>query len=228
MKKTIIFAAALVILAACSDNKQKYSFSGTVEIPNMNGKNIIVEEIVDGIMVASDTLTITNNSFSLTAKMDGPAVRTGFIEGSLIKPFEVVFEEGPIQVVINKDSTITVSGTPLNEKLQKRYEENRKFEEVVVGVKEEMDEAVANGTITPERQEEYGKEFRTLIDANTEQLVSFIKENVNNPLGEYYFYKSYLLMPQERKTEMLDFAPDKIRVKYGLPATGTDKPAENK
>jgi uncharacterized membrane protein len=56
-----------------------------------------------------------------------------------------------------------------------------------------------------------------LLKENTDRIVSFTKENVENPIGEYYFMIHYTTFPLERKLELNSFASEKLKKEFHIP-----------
>lgn len=201
------------------DNRVPITVSGKCGMDEMNGQPIVLMEIKDGNITSSDTVIVENNSFTIDSKMDTTCIRTiKPASGRIFEGFDVVLEmgSGNIKANIDKDGNPKVEGSPLNDKLQKRYDENLKFKkELEVARNERSEKEKKLGRrVTDKENEQYAEVFDKLIQAELENTLLFIKENMNNPLGEYYFYKTYTFMPSEKKQEMMNFATDKIKKAY--------------
>lgn len=216
MKKTVLFLLTLALLSACSDKGVGYSVEGKIDAPGMNGKQVVFIEISDGNMLASDTIMIVDNAFTYDGKVNKICVRTGNILDSDIPAFEIVLGEGPVKVKVRKDKKVEIGGTPYNDALQKIYEKSTEYGDNMRANKAAMDKDIAEGKLTKEKEEEYASTFRKLIDENTTTQIAFARENIENPLGEYYFFRTYFFQSFENKQEMMLFATPAIKEKFNL------------
>jgi hypothetical protein len=214
MKKIILSLVVIALLSACSEKKIAVSVIGSSELPDMNGKVLIMEQIMDGHKMASDTLKIIENKINKVLKLDSASVRVVYTMDKDIEPFEIFLEKGKININIDKNRYVTVSGTPMNDQLQICYDGNLKFKKAMQAIKAAKYKEEAEKGLSLEERQAYIAKFDSVVNINNSRTLAFIKDNINNPVGKYYFYKSYFFFPYEIKQEMMSFATDDIKAAY--------------
>jgi len=225
MKKILLFASIVALLASCSP-KPKFELEVNIHNNNMlMNKKFVVNQKIDGSVVYSDTIKIKKDNFVLEIPYKGPALINISIPGANIDDIMLAAEEGKIQLDIEGVKP-HFGGTPLNDRLQAFYQENDSVSLLFQQLeKETSDYQLQNKSIslTPRAKEEFQKkneEFRQrrsqLLKENTDRIIAFIKENVDNPIGEYYFMTNYITFPVDRKLELNSFATEKLKKEFGI------------
>jgi len=224
MKKIFLFATIAAILAACSS---KPKFDLEVNIQNnyslINKKFIVIQKI-DGKVVYADTSKIKNNHFLLNIPYKGTALINISIPESNVHNLMMVAEEGKVQ--LNIDGTqLHFSGTPLNDRLQAFYQGSDSVSLLFQQLDKDWqayDSQPRPAKITPQmkadyqqKSDEYRQKRGQLLNENTDRIIAFIKENVDNPVGEYYYMINYVTFPLDRKLKMDSFATPKLRKEFG-------------
>jgi len=205
MKSKMFLAVTLVFLAACS-SQPKFEFDITLK----NNKYLINKEIVinefkitkapDKGMVYSDTFKIKGEHLSLKLPYDGPAIISVSIpksENNFITLLAA--EEGKVTLEIDGNSN-QIGGTPLNE----RWQEFRNASDSVSNLFKRLEQdgyLAEDSTITRS----------DLLRMNTDRILQFVKDNIDNQIGEYLFINDYNMMPMERRLEMNLFVSDRIK-----------------
>jgi len=204
MKKILLFVSVAVIFASCSS---KSSFNLEVNIHNNNSlidKQLILVQSLDGNTVYTDTVKIKKNNFTLHIPYEGTAIVNISIPKSNIKDFLLAAEKGIIQLNIEGEK-VFIGGTPLNDRLQTFYSESDSISLLL----RELDRGIIQQD-TPQAYEEYRQKKSALLKENTDRIIAFIKENIDNPVGEYYYMTNYIILP-ERQLEMRSFATEKLK-----------------
>jgi len=220
MKKILLFVSIAALLASCS-SKPKVELE--VNIQNNSSlmkKKFVVCQRIDGRVVYTDTTKIKKDHFLLDIPYKGPGLINVSIPESNLKEIMMASEEGKIQLDID-GVTSRMGGTPLNDRLQAFYLGNDSVSLLFKQLDQEYESLQAD--TTHHAKGEYQKKSddlrqrRTqLLISNTDRLVAFIKENVDNPVGEYYFMINYITFPLERKLELNSFATDKLKREFGM------------
>jgi len=220
MKKILLLASIAALLASCSS---KPKFNLDVNIHNNNSllnKKFIVHQLIDGSIVYADTVKIKKDQFLLEIPYKGPGLLNISIPGSNVKDVMLAAEEGKIKLNIEGDKS-HFEGTPLNDRLQAYYLGNDSVSLLFQHLDNERIAFYSQprpAKLTPKMLEEFqqkGDEFNEkraqLLKENTDRIVAFIKENVDNPVGEYYFVTNYIIFPVDRKLELNGFATEKLK-----------------
>jgi len=225
MKKIFLFASIAAILASCSS---KPKFDLEVNIQNnysLINKKFIVNQKLDGKVVYADTSKIKKEQFLLKLPYKGPALLNVSIPGSNVNSLMMVAEEGKVQLNIN-GTQLHFSGTPLNDRLQAFYQGSDSVSLLFQQLDKDWqayDSQPRPAKLTPQmkaeyqqKSDEYTQKRTQLLIENTDRIVAFIKDNVDNQVGEYYFMINYVTFPKDRKLELNSFATPKLKKEFGL------------
>lgn len=222
MKKIFLFASIVALFVSCSS---KPKFELEVNIHNnfsLTNKRLVIVQNIDGKIVYSDTVRIGNNNFILEIPYEGPALLNISILQTDINNIMMAAEKGRVQLTIEGAKT-NIGGTPINERLQTFYNGNDSVSLLFEQLGKKY--SLQNNTepLTAKAKEELrlkSEEFRQkrtqLLIENTDRLVAFIRENVDNPIGEYYFMTSYITFNVEKKLELNSFATEKLKKEFGI------------
>jgi len=225
MKKIFLFASIVALLASCTP---KPKFELEVNIHNnysIMNKKFVVNQMINGAVVYADTAKIKKDQFVLEIPYKGQGLLNISIPESNVNDIMLVAEEGKIQ--LNIDGTqLHFTGTPLNDRLQAFYQGSDSVSLLFQQLDNERQAFKSQpqpDKLTPKMKAELQQkndEFRQrrdqLLKENTDRIVAFIKENVDNPVGEYYFMTNYITFPLDRKLELNSFATPKLKKAFGL------------
>ena len=217
MKKILLFASIAVLLASCSSKPQpKFELEVNIhDNSSLISKKFIVTQRIDGSVVYSDTIKIKKDQFLLKIPYKGPALLNISIPLSDVKDIMMAAEEGKIQLNIEGVNPF-FSGTPLNDRLQDFYQGNDSISLLFKQLEDEYKSRPNPDSFTPAMRDEFRQRRDQLLSENTNRIVAFIKENVDNPIGEYYFMTHYITFSLERKKELMSFATDKLKREFGV------------
>ena len=144
-----------------------------------------------------------------------PALLKISIPNSNIDNIMMAAEEGIIQLDIEGVKT-QFKGTPINERLQAFIQGADSVSILFDELNKEIDLKIKEGQSIASLREESRQKRTQLIIENTDRIVAFIKENIDNPVGEYYFRKHYITFILERKLELNSFASEKLKKEFGI------------
>ncbi|MDR1763302.1 MAG: DUF4369 domain-containing protein [Dysgonamonadaceae bacterium] len=204
MKSKFFLAATLVILASCS-MKPKFDLDITLNDKSLIDKNMIVSEIrisegQTSDYIYTDTLRIKKDHFTVKLPYEGPALVFVSIPKSDNRFRQIlVAEEGKVSLAIDSNKSV-IGGTPLNERWQVYNNESDSISELFARL--DRDGKLAEDTTITRRD---------LLRINTDRIIAFTKENIDNPIGEYFFINNYTMMPEERRLEMNLFVSEKLK-----------------
>ena len=213
MKKILLFASIVALFASCTS---KSSFELEVNIHNNNSlinKQLVVTQRIDGMTVYTDTLKIKKTNFLLMLPFKGPALLDVNILESNVYNIMMASEKGKIQLNIEGTKPY-FSGTPINDRLQAFYLGNDSVFLLSKEYEKEYDLLRSTENFTPKVKEEFDQKFDQLLSDNTDRIIAFIKENIDNPIGEYYFSVNYITFIPERKAELRSFASEKLKKEF--------------
>ena len=215
MRKILLFASIVALFASCSS---KPKFELEVNINNNESlidKKFVVVQQVDGRTVFTDTMKIKKNNFLIKVPYEGPALLNISMPNSEIRDFMMAGEEGKIQLNIDGIKP-HIGGTPLNDRLQAFYNGNDSVSLLFKESDNEYELIKNADTYDAERVEKFLQARTKLLKSNTDRIVAFIKENVDNPVGEYYFMTNYITFTPERRAELDSFATDKLKEEFKI------------
>jgi len=217
MKKVLLFTLIAVLFASCSsDSGPKFELE--VNINNNSSlikKKFVVRQKIDGAVVYVDTFKIKKEQFLLKVPYKGTALMTISIPESDVNEIMMVAEEGQIQLNIEGNQS-HFGGTLLNDRLQAFYQGNDSISLLFRQIGEDYEMHSKAGSLTPQVRENLGQRRTQLLVENTDRIVAFIKENIDNQIGEYYFMTHYITLPLERKIELNSFATEKLKREFGI------------
>ncbi len=190
MKKILLIALACGFLASCNSNT--YTINGVVEMPELEGKTVyrMWNDTPQnyGVEGNKDSTLITNGKFTFKGEVTGPNFCNLYIPGPdprVNDPYmysTVVLEKGDISVTLHSKFKTTVSGTPLNEVMQKHETEYGLVQDRFNKAYYALQDAEKNGVELPaEELEQLNKEIAECRKLFVELNYNYAKENVNNP-----------------------------------------------
>ena len=218
MKKVLLFISIAALFASCSSEPK---FELEVNIQNnssLMNKKFIVSQRIDGSVVYSDTTKIKKDQFLLEIPYKGPALLDISIPTSNVNDIMMVAEEGKIQLDIDGVKS-HLGGTPINNRIEAFNQGNDSVSLLFSQLDKEYElqrNADPRDPLTAKKGAELQERRTQLLITNTDRLIAFIKENVDNPIGEYYFMTHYIMFPLERKLELNSFATDKLKKEFGF------------
>jgi thioredoxin family protein len=191
MRKISLIITAAIVLLACS--KTNLKINGVSENNSLEGKKVY---LADMDQTRFDSTEIKNGKFSFAAMND--SAKIVFIrintddEESLLKSF--IYEKGTINVKIDAQNNISVTGTPLNDTYSEFVRQNKILDEKYEQAKQ-ISEKAAN---------DIDKEYVALG-------YKFAKENAKNLVGQIAFLSAYWGMSIEQREEIISLLDDKLK-----------------
>jgi hypothetical protein len=214
MKKILFFTVIAALLASCS-HKPVPKFELDVNIQNNNSlinKQFAVRQTLDGSVVYTDTVTIKKDQFQLNIPYNGSSLIYVSIPNSDIRDIIMASaeEKGKIQLTIDGTQS-HISGTFLNDRLQAFYQGNDSVNQLFQQLDTVLQSQSPAASFAIQNSDAYRQKRSQLLKDNTDRIIAFIKENIDNQAGEYYFATNYTTLPFDRKLELNSFATPKLK-----------------
>lgn len=209
MKKTIIFGllAVAALFASCSD-KNTYTisaaFSGRAETKDSTAVFLYGDPKGTNFL---DSTIVKDGKFTLKGIQEKPIMA---YVGMLVADrypmmLPVVLEGGNISIKMNDN--ISVSGTPLNDRMKA---ENDSIDQRFARL-----DQIYNAGLPSINDEEDQQALELQVQEGHEKimngLVAFIKENIDNPLGSYFFINSAQMLTPDRQKEIIAIMPEEAK-----------------
>jgi hypothetical protein len=209
MKQFLLFVV-VVTMVSCSFGEK---FEVEVNIENNSTliqKSILVTQSIDGEQIFSDSFNIKKQNFKFKLPYKGPAFVQISVPGVNLQNAFFAAEAGIITLHID-GSKVNCGGTPVNDRLQAYRNESDSVSNLFKAIDDKFASLQNEPKADQEALDALVVERRALIKSNTDRTIAFTKENIDNPIGEYFFMSNYIIFPTERQLEMNLFASEKIK-----------------
>ena len=214
MKKILILSTIIVFFAACQ-NKSEYTINGSVGDKTYEGQQIYLEKWTDSIMVSVDSTNIVNGAFTFKGKTDTPVLRFVTLgnKDSKVRSMLMV-EPGSINIVY--DSLFHITGSVIND----NYTDfNLKQKDLTIKIRSLSDQynaAMMDGVMTDSLDSELTSAYEKVADEAKDLNYNFIKNNIDNELGQYIFMTSSGMFDADQQKEILAMTNDEYKSKKNI------------
>lgn len=209
MRKFLFLSAIAVILAACQ-SKTEYTITGEVKDSSLEGKEVVLDQISNNEVITENSTTITNGKFEFKGDVDTPTLRfITFGEQENQVGTIVMLEPGKIKVVYDTD--FQVSGTPINNSFNAFNIKQKELSEKVNSIYNKHSEATADDTMTDELEAEMRSAINQTMEDSKASSFEFVKENIDNELGQYIFMTSAGMFETEQQKEIIALADEEFK-----------------
>ena len=217
MRKLFYLFISALILVSCQ-NANEYSIKGRVANPDFEGTNVYLQMITDDAMVTTDTALVENGAFTFSGAVDSVRLRFVLLDESIAPRQEnripLLLEPGTLKVTF--DSVVTVSGSKINQAYTDFRLKQRDLGMQIRGLVERYNSAQATGTLTEEMDAEINTRYDSISSQMTELSFNFIRENIQNDLGQYSFMASSSMFEPEQQREILESADETFKSKENI------------
>ena len=204
MKKMIYLMAAAALATACSQDKNSYTITGTVQGAS-DGDTIFLQR-VEGRrnIVKEDAAVIKNGQFTFTGKQDTAVYRYLTYKSQTDQGMAMDFflENGKIQVQLAAADQ-SATGTPSNDAYQKIRADinalNKRAEAVYA--------SLADTTLTDAQREEKGKELAGFEDQMMQVAKDGIQQNISNAVGVHLLKQNFYYMSVDELDPLMSQIP---------------------
>lgn len=212
MRKLVYLFIAVGALLSCQNNN-KYTIKGTVTGDAYEGTNVYLQQMTENAMVATDTAIIQNGAFSFSGMADTTGLRFIALDETVNPQQEsripVLVEPGKLEVTF--DTVVTVKGTKINDAYTNFRLQQRELVQNIRGIIGQFNSENAAGTMTEERDAELQQSYEEISKQLTDLNFNFIKDNIDNKLGEFVFQNSSSMFEAEQQKEILDLASEEFK-----------------
>jgi thiol-disulfide isomerase/thioredoxin len=192
MKKLSITLFAAIALVACKQEPTSYTISGTIAVPEAEGKHVFLT-YTENDSVRRDSTIITDGQYQFIGSVEKPVAGRIMVTIEERSPAnnnrgrwvstQLIVENGKIKVETDDADKTRLSGTVHNNLLQKLTDAENIPGEKRNAAWQEIADGREAGTLTPERE----KELREIGDEHNTEMrmitLEFVKENINNIAG---------------------------------------------
>lgn len=213
MKKGIYTFLAFVLTTSLLAQKE-YTLNGSVADSKYDGSVVYLYEVNDVFrdLTTLDSTVVNNGRFSFKAAVvDDPrfhVLSIGRVESEGLSGMFVA-EQGTIEVVL--DSILHVKGTPKNDefdavarKKESLYRKMQELQEKAEGMYKAGNLSDDEGLAMKSEFDNYGKQY-------TDLNYNYIKNNIKNKLGEYYYIVNNKNMPLKQLEELYELSNEDFR-----------------
>lgn len=193
MKKIFFTLASLVFLLTAMAQNSTYNLEATLTTDKFDGKTVYIQYLnMDSLRFEKlDSATIENKSFSFLGKELSKPVYAYVVVADERRPLgSVVLESGNIKLEIDSVAPSKISGTKYNEVLQASFDAQSKYKTVLDSLSKVYREEAQKGEVSPEFEKQISEQYDTLSDSLMLELFKLTKENITNPIGEFYLVTS--------------------------------------
>lgn len=206
MRKILVLSAIAVMLVACQ-NKSEYTIHGDIAGEAFEGQQVYFEKWSDSTMTPVDSAVIVDGKFTLQGETDKSSLRFMTI-GDKRSNIRTMLMIEPGEIKVSYDSVFHITGSELNKTLTEFEEKQRELNNEMRSISNKYGEAVNDGSLTKEMEEELKSEFNKIGQEAKEMNFEFIKNNIDNELGQYLFMASSSMFEPEQQKEILAMTSD--------------------
>ena len=196
--KHILFSLFVLLLAASCTDKQAFKVTGSFAGDEFNGKTVY---LIDFKQKQIGSATVENKQFELKGSTADVSTIC-FIQYDKPHNSCVFFPEpGNIEMIFNATMEPSIKGTPLNDKYQ-IFMDN---------ATEMVDKNIKEIEEKKNTEQEYNDQWDQFLTEFRNKLYEFVKENIQNPVGEYMFLNNFQHLSSEHVVELVPLMNPKFR-----------------
>jgi thiol-disulfide isomerase/thioredoxin len=202
MKKIVLFLAVIALLATSCGEKDAFTIKGKLPSSEYDGQTVYLQTLDSAwsrsskTYVTVDTASVLNGEFVFNGiAKDGPTVHFIYLDDApenMKDPVAVIVEPGQINVTL--DSVSTVGGTPLNSSYQLLMSN-------VIALSDEINKIQSD--TTENNKVLKGNQLRDKENQQNQVMFDFVKANIQNQVGTYFFVRNSYRFGVEQTRELL-------------------------
>lgn len=183
MNKILYAAISLVVFASCA---KSYNIQGTSNVSGLDGRKLYLKMSHADSLLNLDSCDVVHGEFIFHGSVDSAKVAQVFMDDINLQ-FPIVVEEGDI--VLKLDNTQqSVSGTPLNEKLNAFWTKFTQLRNQYTEIDHEESAAILNGQDEETVNARLIKKALKVYAAGDKLFTNFVTENFDNILAPWGFF----------------------------------------
>lgn len=179
------FLYAFITIMAFTSCAKSYYIQGTSNVSSLDGRKLYLKGGAADTLFTIDSCDVVHGEFTFKGNLDSVQIVQVYMDDVNLQ-FPLVLEEGDI--ILKLDNTQqSVSGTPLNDKINAFWRKFTQLRNQYVEIDHEEGVAIMNG------RDEESTNTRLIkkalkVYANTDKLfTNFVTENFDNPLAPWGF-----------------------------------------
>lgn len=204
MKKLILLFSVIALLATSCADKNAFTINGTLPNNDYNGHKVhlmALDSAWGRMPVAVDSVSVADGKFAFKGiAKDEATVHFITLENAkepLNQPTLIAIEPGVIEVTL--DTVSTVKGGAVNEAFQEYQKKGIAFSKEMRALYAEMQTKAEDA----ELKANFEKKYEEGIEGIKESLYTFVKPNIGNQVGAYFFImEGSNLFSLEQKEEL--------------------------
>jgi len=198
-----------LFLSSCAS---EYRIHGSSSVSRLDGKMLFVKIPQGGEMIKVDSAEVVHGLFRMQGEIDSAMIASLYMDEQSILP--LVVEKGNIQVQID-NGRLTVSGTPLNDRLYDFVSKKNSLDDRAYEVERLESRMIMDGKPMEEVEAEITREREKLSEEMDGLVKTFIQANYENVLGPGIFIMLCNGFPYPLMTplleEIVDNAPETFK-----------------
>lgn len=214
MKKFLFLSAIAIVLIACK-NKSEYTIHGNVNNDIFEGQKVYLEKWTDSIMLKVDSTTILNGEFTIKGNAEKLALRFITLGDQENRDRSMVLVE-PGTINITYDSIFHISGSTLNDEFTDFNLKQKELNTKIRSLSDQYNAAMVDETMTESLDAELTSAYEKV--ANDAKILNykFIKDNIDNELGQYLFMTSSEMFDADQQKEILSMTNEEYKTKKNI------------
>lgn len=182
MNKVLYAFLTIMAFTSCMNS---YSVDGTSNMSTLDGRMLYLKVLKNNEFKKLDSCEVVHGQFHFTGPVDSVRMANIFMDDESVMP--LILEDGDIKVQIN-DTQLTVSGTPLNDKLMKFFKKYNQLKNDEAELVHKHDRAIMDGKDMNLVNSHLNSEATRLSEQEDHLVTSFVTENFDNALGPGVFF----------------------------------------
>lgn len=182
MNKILYLLISLVAFTSCVNS---YHVQGSSNVTDLDGRMLYLKVLQDNDFKNIDSSEVVHGQFQFAGTLDSARMANIFMDDRSVLTF--VLEEGDINIKINNTQQ-TVSGTPLNDKLFKFFNEYNQLKSQQAELVHRHDQAIMNGSNMDVVNAQLNAEAESLSQREDRLVTTFVTDNFDNVLGPGVFF----------------------------------------
>lgn len=196
MNKILLTLAIAALMASCA---KSYNINGQSSVSQLDGSKLYLKAIKNNELKNIDSCDVVHGQFHFTGVLDTVRMANIFMDDESLMP--IVLEEGEITVKLD-NSTQSVGGTPLNDKLYQFIDKHRQLDNRMSELSHKQSQMMLEGIDELTINEQLNAEAEKIAAEEDQLVTTFISDNFDNVLGPGVFmmitsaYQVPVLTPQ--------------------------------
>ena len=197
MNKIVYAFVIMITLVSCAES---YSIQGSSSVSSLDGSKLYLKTVKDQELKNLDSCDVVHGKFRFAGLLDTVKLANLYMDDEpLMMP--VVIEKGEIEIHID-NTTRSVSGSPLNEKLYQFIRRHDQLGNEMNELGHKQSQMLLDGIDEESINRQHSVEAARLAQQEDSLVTNFIVENFDNILGPGVFmmmtggYQYPILTPQ--------------------------------